>query len=62
MYDFKLKGKFNVYKISEVDGTQSLIAENVDSVDVSLSAGDASFLRFQNAQEEQYTIKYSLVE
>lgn len=58
----KLKGKFNVYKISEVDGTQSLIAENVDSVDVSLSAGDASFLRFQNAQEEQYTIKYSLVE
>ncbi len=57
-----LKGKFNVYKVSDVDGTQSLIGENVDHIDISLFAGDASLFRFQKADEEPYTVEYTLSE
>ncbi len=54
-----LKEKYNVYKVSDVDGKQELIAQNVDALDISLSCGDATLLRIQPANDELFTIEYT---
>lgn len=55
-----LKCKFNLYEVSRVDGKQHLVAENTEKVKVSLSCGDAVLFRIQQAEEEIYSIEYTL--
>ena len=56
--DIPLQGKYNIYEVSREDGLQRLIAENTDTLSVSLANGDAVLLRLQPAGEELFTIEY----
>ena len=57
---FKLKGNYNIYEVSAVDGKQNLIKENASEIDITLPEGEAILLRLQPAEEEICTIEYVL--
>ncbi|MBR6765378.1 MAG: hypothetical protein IKM06_02710 [Clostridia bacterium] len=57
---FKLKGNYNIYEVSSVDGKQNLIKENASEIDVKLPEGEAILLRFQPANEDICTVEYTL--
>lgn len=56
----KLKKNFRIYTVSQLDGMQSVLKKNTDTLKVSLVAGDAVLLRFQDAEEEAFLIDYVL--
>lgn len=56
----QLKENSNVYLVDRTDSVQKCIAQNVDSIDIELDAGDATLLRVQPATEEMYTVEYRL--
>lgn len=58
--DIALKDKYNIYEVSRIDGKQKLICEASDVAPVDLANGDAVLLRLQPADEELFTIEYTL--
>jgi len=59
-FKLNLKKPFRVYEISEEDGLQSVRNRSTKCLNVELAAGDAIFLRMQDANEEPYLIDYVL--
>jgi hypothetical protein len=55
-----LKGKYRVYEVSKIDGTQNKIFDSVDKLELKLEAGDARLVRIQKADEEEFIIEYRL--
>jgi len=55
-----LKDKFRVYEVSQEDGLQSVRHNRTQSLSVTLQAGDAILLRFQDANEKAFLIDYVL--
>jgi len=60
IFKLNLKKAFRVYEISEEDGLQSVRNRSTKCLNVELTAGDAIFLRMQDANEEPYLIDYVL--
>lgn len=60
--DIPLSGSFNVYEVSREDGMQRLVAEDTETLSVSLAPGDAVLLRVQPADEEKLIAEYKLSE
>lgn len=59
-FKLNLKKAFRVYEISEEDGLQTVRNRSTKCLNVELAAGDAIFLRLQDAKEEPYLIDYVL--
>ena len=59
-FKLKLKDKFRVYEVSQEDGLQSVRHNRTQSLSVTLQAGDAILLRFQDANEKAFLIDYVL--
>ena len=59
-FKLNLKKTFRVYEISGEDGFQSVRNRRTKCLNVELAAGDAIFLRLQDANEESYLIDYVL--
>jgi len=57
-----LKGKYNVYEVSKVDGKQRLVEEGASSIKLSLIEGDAALYRVQPYGEELFTCEYKLAD
>ena len=55
-----LNGHYRIYEVSREDGKQRIICENTDAIPVALPQGDAILLRLQKAEEEAFTLEYSL--
>ena len=55
-----MKDKFRVYEVSQEDGLQSVRHNRTQSLSVTLQAGDAILLRFQDANEKAFLIDYVL--
>lgn len=73
-FQLELKKKFRIYEVSKMTGEQKLLKKKVATLDgdftqaddlkntisVNLGAGDAIFMRFQDAEEEAFLIDYVL--
>lgn len=59
-FNLELKDFFRVYEVSGEDGSQSVRQKSTKRLDIELAAGDAIFLRLQDAKEEAYLIDYCL--
>lgn len=60
--EIQLKDNFRIYEVSKEDGKQRVTYDNVSVLPVELNPGDAMLIRIQKANEEAYTIEYSLAE
>ena len=59
-FKLKLKKKFRIYEVSQDDGLQSVKSNRAQNLSVTLQAGDAILLRFQDADEKAFLIDYVL--
>ncbi|MBP3665175.1 MAG: hypothetical protein J6J03_08455 [Tyzzerella sp.] len=59
-FKLNLKKAFRVYEVSGEDGTQSVRNRSTKSLSLELAAGDAIFLRLQDAEEEAELLDYVL--
>ena len=59
-FKLNLKKAFRVYEVSGEDGMQSVRNRSTKSLNIELAAGDAIFLRLQDAKEEAFLIDYVL--
>ena len=59
-FKLKLKKKFRINEVSQDDGLQSVKSNRSQSLSVTLQAGDAILLRFQDADEKAFLIDYVL--
>ena len=59
-FRLKLKQKFRIYEVCQEDGMQIIRNNRTQTLTVKLQPGDATLLRFQNANEEKYLIDYVL--
>jgi len=59
-FKLKLKKKFRIYEVSQDDGMQSVKSNRAQKLSVTLQAGDAILLRFQDADEKAFLIDYVL--
>ena len=59
-FKLKLKKKFRIYEVSQDDGLQSVKTNRAQNLSVTLQAGDAVLLRFQDAEEKAFLIDYVL--
>ena len=59
-FKLNLKKNCRVYEVSDEDGTQSVRNKSTKYLDIELAAGDAIFLRIQDAKEEVFKIDYVL--
>jgi len=59
-FTLKLKKKFRIYEVSQDDGLQYVRNNRVQNLTVTLQAGDAILLRFQDTDEKPFLIDYVL--
>lgn len=52
--------EFGIYEVSQEDGMQTVREDKAESLTLSLDAGDAVLLRFQDSKETAYLIDYVL--
>lgn len=55
-----LNGSYRVYEVSKTDGLQYVTADGVNTLTLTLAAGDAALLRLQKSEEEAFTVEYRL--
>ncbi len=55
-----LNDNYRIYEVSKSDGLQYITSEATTELSITLSAGDATLIRLQKAEEEAYTIEYRL--
>ena len=60
VFSLEFKKNVRVYKVSGEDGMQRVRNRRVKGLNLELAAGDAVFLRLQDAQEEAYLVEYAL--
>ena len=59
-FSLEFKKPVRVYEVSGEDGMQRVRNRRVKGLNLELAAGDAVFLRLQDAQEEAYLVEYAL--
>ena len=55
-----LNGSYRIYEVSKTDGLQYVTADGVNTLPLTLAAGDAALLRLQKSEEEAFTVEYRL--